>query len=458
MQLWKESAESFGPIHFIGLGGIGMSGLAEVLADQGVAVQGSDLSDNASLKRLADKGVAVFHDHAAKNIGDAKLVVVSTAIKPDNPELQAAETQGIKVIHRAELLAAIAANYKTVVVTGTHGKTSTTALIYAALQAAGEDVGIINGGVLNSLGTNAKLGSSKWLVLEADESDASFLKLAPTIAVVTNIEPEHMETYGSEEKLYQAFQEFIELVPEDGGCAVICADDERLNLLGSLVARDVLTYGLEEGADVYAKMYCPSQLGMAFDAVLRGGTLEDCQVAMPGNHFVQNALAALTVAQVLSLDIRKAAEGLKRYQGVGRRFSLVGQYLGADVIDDYAHHPTEIAATLEAAKRKYADQQVIAVVQPHRYSRLRDHMADFAKCTKVADHVVLLPVHAAGEDPIPGVDHMQLAHQMEGDIRVLEDNDGLADTLNGLVEPGDCILCMGAGSISGLAKKLGQQA
>lgn len=469
-RLFGTFGKQDGVIHFIGVGGIGMSGLAEVLARSGFSVQGSDLSQAYTEDKLIEAGVTLYRGHAAENVGpDVRIVVLSTAVKDGNVELAEARRRGLKIIHRADVLAEIMSHYQTVAVSGTHGKTSTTALIFSALRAAGLDVGIINGGVLNDLRTNAllPLKSDGWIVVEADESDASFLKLKPTVAVVTNIEPEHMDTYGSEEKLVQAFVDFIASADE----AVVCADDPNtLVAMAQADDKDVVTYGLADDADVYASSYAPQrgadgQGQMAFDAVLRGAVLEDVVVNLPGVHYVLNSLAALAVVQLLKLDVTKAVEGLETFAGVGRRFSRVGRLDGradgALVVDDYGHHPTEIAVTLEAAKGMVAGK-VVAVIQPHRYTRLRDLMGDFATCARVADACVLLPVYAAGEDPIPEVSHEALADRMNlvesgPEAVVVDDEAGLRAALSGMhLGAGDAVICLGAGSISGMAKHLVQ--
>ncbi|NBV54910.1 MAG: UDP-N-acetylmuramate--L-alanine ligase, partial [Proteobacteria bacterium] len=383
-------------------------------------------------------------------------VVVSTAVPQDNVELVAAKRLGLRVVHRAEILAEIMQNYSTIAVSGTHGKTSTTALIYGALCAAGVEVGIVNGGILNELGSNVALPRKKsgWLVVEADESDASFLKLKPDVAVITNIEPEHMDTFGTEEKLVEAFVAFADSAAE----AVLCADDPNTMIVAARTEADVVSYGLDDSADVYAGSYVPQGAGMAFDAHVRGGVLEDVVVALPGVHYVQNSLAALAVASVVKADVVKAAEGLAAFKGVGRRFTKVGTFHGADVIDDYGHHPTEIATTLEAAKGIY--KQVIAVIQPHRYSRLRDLMDEFAGCAKVADACVILPVYSAGEAAIAGVSHEVLGEKMKAlgypeEVRVVADENGLMKALHHLeIGPGGAIVCLGAGTITDFARGL----
>jgi UDP-N-acetylmuramate--alanine ligase len=443
-------------LHFIGVGGIGMSGLAEVLAGAGAKVSGSDSGSKGDFERLEKAGVKVVREHKAENIGDAGIVVVSTAIAADNPELLAAK-KSEKVVHRADVLAEIMTNYQTVAISGTHGKTSTTALIYTVLKAAGMKVGVINGGVLNALGTNAVLPpKGGWLVVEADESDASFLKLKPTVAVITNIEPEHMDTYGTEEKLVEAFVKFA----DSADVAVLCIDDPNTLIVAGRTSADVFSYGMDETADAYTESYAPQGRGMAFDAHVRGGVLEDVVVALPGAHYVLNSLAALAVASVVKADVVKAAEGLAEFKGVGRRFSKVGTFHGADVIDDYGHHPTEIAATLEAAKSVYTGK-VVAVIQPHRYTRLRDLMDEFATCAKVADVAIVMPVYSAGEPPIAGVTHEELVRRMQ-ESGLPEEVYGVADE-HGLMKAlhhvewggkGDAIVMLGAGTITDFAKHL----
>lgn len=443
--------------HFIGVGGIGMSGLAQVLATEGAKVSGSDSGTKGDFGLLEKAGVKVFKGHDAKNVS-AGIVVVSTAVPEDNPELMAAKKMGLKVLHRADILAEIMKNYSTIGVSGTHGKTSTTALIYTVLKAGGVRVGVINGGILNELGTNAVLPPKDgWLVVEADESDASFLKLKPTVAVITNIEPEHMDTYGTEEKLVEAFVAFADSADE----AVICTDDPNAVVVSTHTGSDVVTYGLEDSADVYSTMWAPQGGGMAFDAHIRGGVLEDVVVALPGVHYVANSLAALAVAQIVKADMVNAAEGLAHFKGVGRRFSKVGQFHGADIIDDYGHHPTEIATTLDAAKSVYTGR-VVAVIQPHRYSRLRDLMKEFSECAKAADACILMPVYSAGEDEIKGVNHEVLGELMEKvghpeEIYIVDGENGLLKALHHMEwQKGDAIVCLGAGTITDYAKHLAE--
>lgn len=468
MKIFGNNPTQTGTVHFIGIGGIGMSGLAEMLARNGFKVQGSDQGHGYTEEHLKQAGATLFVGHAAEQLGDARLVVVSTAIKETNPELAAAKAQGIKVVHRADVLAEIMKNYQTVAVAGTHGKTTTTALVYSALKAGGVPVGIINGGVLNDVGSNivAPPKAGDWLVVEADESDASFLKLNPTVAVITNIEAEHMDTYGTEEKLLQAFVDFATSAQE----AIICAEEPNGFIVQSRAepqsGGEVISYGIdvnsERGFDVYATMFTPQGRAMAFDAVLRGGVLDDVVVNTTGQHNVSNALAALSVAQLLKADMNAAADGLASFAGVGRRFSSVGHLNGdqngAEIIDDYGHHPTEIATTLAAAKGA-AKGKVITVIQPHRFTRLRDTLEAFAACAKVADGVILLPVYAAGESPIDGVNSDVLAEKMAETettiLGVVPDEKALRDLLTKeKLGKNDMVMCFGAGSISAMAKQL----
>ncbi|PIZ31021.1 MAG: UDP-N-acetylmuramate--L-alanine ligase [Alphaproteobacteria bacterium CG_4_10_14_0_8_um_filter_53_9] len=456
MKLFGMDVKKLGTIHFVGIGGIGMSGLALFIAECGGQVSGSDtMLDYAA--RIKDFGGTLYDSYDAYHVQNASLVVVGTAIKDTNPELMAAREARITVVHRADVLAEIMKNYATIAVAGTHGKTSTTAMVYSALHAAGVPVGVINGGVLQELGSHIKVppsadkGQEQWLVVEADESDASFLKLKPTVAIVTNIEEEHMDTYGSEEKLLEAFVDFVNSADE----AILCGDDPNCTLVESRAEHDVITYGFEDFNDVYAGAYTPQGRGMAFDATLRGGVLPDVVVAMPGAHMVMNALAALATAQLLMADLRQAADGLENFKGVARRFCKVGTFDGADVIDDYGHHPTEIAVTLDGAKKVYPGK-VVAVIQPHRYTRLRDLMEDFATSASVADACILMPVHAAGETPIEGVSSDVLAERMMMPKPLLvADESELEDALDSMgLTKGDAIVCLGAGTISKIAKGL----
>lgn len=447
--------------HFIGVGGIGMSGLAEILAKAGAVVSGSDIGSKTDFGRLELAGVTVFRQHNANNVPASAIVVISTAIRDDNPELMAARNRRQRIVHRSDILDEIMRNYKTVAVSGTHGKTSTTALVYTALKAGGVSVGVINGGILEDIGTNAILPPHlhDWLIVEADESDASFLKFSPDICIITNIEPEHMDTYGSEDKLVTAFEQFA----NRSALAVVCGDDPNTAIVAARAETDIVTYGFgnddEATYDSVASDARVKDGKMVFDAVVRGGVLDNVTVSLPGMHYVLNSLAALTIAQIAGADVMAAADGLAHFKGVGRRFSRVGTFHGADVIDDYGHHPTEIATTLDAARRVYTGK-VVAVIQPHRFTRLRDLMDEFANCAKVADIAIVLPVYAAGEPPIDQVDHRVLARNIDAvgmpeDVFAVADEAGLFEILHDLeLKKGDVIVCLGAGDITTMAAHL----
>ncbi len=455
--MFEQTPETSPAFHFIGIGGIGMSGLAEVLHHAGFTVQGSDTSENENVLRLRALGIQVYAEHHADNIAGAGVAVMSSAIPPDNVERLAAADNGLTTLHRADVLAALMENFYTICVTGTHGKTSTTALIWSALRAAGVDVGIISGGMLNSLGTNAVLPATREgiLVVEADESDQSFLKLPTDIGIVTNIEPEHMENYGSEQQLLAAFEQFIGSVRQT---AIICGEDLVLTSLADRTGTDYLSYGWEDFNDVYANTPAPQGYGMAFDATVRGGKLDDVVVNLPGRHYVLNALAALATTSALKLNPAEAVTGLANFAGVARRFSRVGQYRGTDVIDDYAHHPTEITTTLEATKQIYAKGRVVSIIEPHRYSRLAALIDDFAKSVKVTDFAIILPVYAAGETADPALSQHVLAEKMAAhDVHAIgvDEASQLPKILQEFdLKPTDAILFMGAGRSTTYAKNL----
>jgi UDP-N-acetylmuramate--alanine ligase len=453
---------NIGPIHFIGIGGIGMSGIAEVLVNLGYTVSGSDVSDSANVKRLREKGIKVAIGHDAKNIDGADVIVFSSAVKPDNPELVAARLQRLPVVRRAEMLAELMRLKSCVAIAGTHGKTTTTSMVAALLDSGGLDPTVINGGIINRYGSNARLGKSDWWVIEADESDGSFLRLDGTIAVVTNIDPEHLEHYGSFDGVKDAFVEFVENVPFYG-LAVLCIDHPEVQtIIGRVRDRRIVTYGFSALADVRADNVTPVAGGSRFDAVIleRDGerrTIEGVAVPIPGRHNVQNALAAIAVAIELGISDEQILAGFERFEGVKRRFTKVGEVDGAIVIDDYAHHPTEIRAVLAAA-REGAEGRVIAVMQPHRYTRLRDLMEDFQSAFNDADVVFVAPVYPAGEEPIDGIDSNALVdglrahgHRM---VSAAEDLKDLSRSLRDLAAEGDMIICMGAGDITKWAASL----
>ena len=445
-----------GTIHFIGIGGIGMSGIAEVMHILGYRVQGSDVAESYVVEGLRQRGIPIEIGHAPDNLGDAAVVVVSTAVKKDNPEVQAAYQRRIPVVRRAEMLAELMRLKSTVAVAGTHGKTTTTSLVAALLDAGGIDPTVINGGIINAYGSNARLGSSDWMVVEADESDGSFLRLDGTIAVVTNIDPEHLDHYGSFDAVKDAYVEFVENVPFYGA-ALLCVDhDEVQSVIPRLRDRRIVTYGFAAQADVRGENVTPIPGGNRFDVSLRDRagqvrTVAGIELPMPGRHNVQNALAAIGVAAELGIDDEVIRNGFARFDGVKRRFSKVGEVDGVAIIDDYGHHPVEIRAVLSAA-REAAEGRVIAVVQPHRYTRLQSLMADFQAAFNDADFVLVAPVYAAGEAPIDGVDHEALVEGLKerGHLgaQAVADADAVCRQLRDLAAPGDMIICLGAGDIT----------
>lgn len=449
-------ATDIGTIHFVGIGGIGMSGIAEVMKNLGYRVQGSDVAEGYVVQGLRDKGIPVAIGHSADNLGDAAVVVTSTAIVRSNPEVEAALNARIPVVRRAEMLAELMRLKSTVAVAGTHGKTTTTSMVAALLDAGGVDPTVINGGIINSYGSNARLGASDWMVVEADESDGSFLRLDGTIAVVTNIDPEHLDHYGSFDAVKDAFVEFVENVPFYGA-ALLCLDHPEVqNILPRVRDRRVVTYGFSAQADVRGVNVTPIPGGNRFEAIVRhrDGTarsIEGIELPMPGRHNVQNALAAIGVALELGIDDATIQHGFAKFGGVKRRFTKVGEVAGATIIDDYGHHPVEIRAVLAAA-REGARGRVIAVVQPHRYSRLGNLMEDFQTAFNDADRVLVTPVYAAGEAPVAGVDAEALVEGLRRrghrSAAVVGDADALAGTLAADLLPDDMIVCLGAGDIT----------
>jgi UDP-N-acetylmuramate--alanine ligase len=452
----KAMGTEIGTIHFVGIGGIGMSGIAEVMHHLGYKVQGSDNNDSYVTEGLRKRGIPVMIGQAADNLGDAAVVVCSTAIREDNPEVQAAAERRLPRVRRAEMLAELMRMQSTVAVAGTHGKTTTTSMIAAILDAGGIDPTVINGGIINAYGSNARLGKSDWMVVEADESDGSFLRLDGTIAVVTNIDPEHLEHYGDFDTVKDAFVEFVENVPFYG-LAVMCVDDPDVQyVLSQIRDRRIVTYGTSALADLRADNIVPENGGSRFDVSVREidgerRVIEGVFVPMPGRHNVLNGLAAIAVGLEFGFSDDTLKNGFKNFSGVKRRFSKVGDVDGATIIDDYAHHPTEIRAVLAAA-REAADERVIAVVQPHRFTRLRDLMEDFQNAFNDADVVFVAPVYPAGEEPIEGVDAAALAdglrahgHRM---VKTVDNPVDLASSLRDLAAEGDIIICMGAGDIT----------
>jgi UDP-N-acetylmuramate--alanine ligase len=452
----KALGTDIGTIHFVGIGGIGMSGIAEVMHQLGYSVQGSDQADSYVVEKLRKEGIPVTIGHKADNLGDAAVVVCSTAISRGNPEVEAAVERRLPIVKRSEMLAELMRMQKTIAVAGTHGKTTTTSMIAAMLDAGGMDPTVINGGIINRYGSNARLGKSDWMVVEADESDGSFLRLDGTIAVVTNIDPEHLEHWGSFDEIKRAFCEFIENVPFYG-LAVLCVDHPEVqSILSRIQDRRIVTYGFSAVADLRAENVQPDGVGSRFDAVVfeRDGarrSIEGIQVPIPGRHNVQNALAAVAVALELGIPDEQIVTGFERFEGVKRRFTKVGEVDGATVIDDYAHHPVEIRAVLSAA-RETTDGRVIAVMQPHRFTRLQSLMEEFQAAFNDADMVFVAPVYAANEEPIEGVDSEALVEGLRAHghrmVKSVADPDDLAQSLRDIAAEGDTIICMGAGDIT----------
>ena len=461
----REMPLSIGVIHFVGIGGIGMSGIAEILHNLGYKVQGSDVADSANVKRLTGVGVPVMIGHRAENLGKAEVVVVSTAVKADNPEVRAARERLIPVVRRAEMLAELMRLKWAVAVAGTHGKTTTTSLVAAMLDSAGLDPTVINGGIINAYGTNARLGAGDWIVVEADESDGSFNRLPATIAVVTNIDPEHLDYWGNFEALKRAFQSFVANIPFYG-FATLCIDHPEVQALIPQVSdRKLVTYGLSPQADVRAVNVRLSGDGGQFDAVLGGRLGQERRITglrlpLVGIHNVQNSLAAIAVAAEMGIGDAQIAKALGTIKGVKRRFTKTGEAAGLTVIDDYGHHPVEIAAVLKAA-RSATKRGVVAVVQPHRYTRLHNLFEDFCTCFNDADAVIVADVYSAGEAPIEGVnrDALVAGLRAHGHRRVLplEDPKQLAGLVLETARPGDLVVCLGAGNITAWAYALPQE-
>ncbi|MGN6849857.1 MAG: UDP-N-acetylmuramate--L-alanine ligase [Sphingomicrobium sp.] len=463
----KALGTDIGTIHFVGIGGIGMSGIAEVMHQLGYKVQGSDAADGYVVEKLRKEGIPVAIGHSADNLGDAAVVVCSTAIRESNPEVQAAAERRLPRVKRAEMLAELMRMQKTIAVAGTHGKTTTTSMVAALLDSGGLDPTVINGGIINRYGSNARLGKSDWWVIEADESDGSFLRLDGTIAVVTNIDPEHLEHYGGFDAVKDAFVEFVENVPFYG-LAVLCVDHPEVqNIIGRIRDRRIVTYGFSALADVRADNVTAIRGGSRFDALIldRDGerrTIEGVHVPIPGRHNVQNALAAIAVALEMGISPDAIVAGFERFEGVKRRFTKVGEVDGAVVIDDYAHHPTEIRAVLAAAREGVTSLpgddeaagggRVIAVMQPHRYTRLQSLMDDFQSAFNDADVVFVTPVYAAGEEPIEGVNSDALVEGLRAHghrmVRSVESLDELCEALRDLAADGDMVICLGAGDIT----------
>ncbi len=449
--------QTIGVVHFIGIGGIGMSGIAEVLHNLGYSVQGSDQADSANVQRLRDKGIDCFVGHAAENLGAAEVVVVSTAVKKNNPELVAAREKLLPIVRRAEMLAELMRFRNAIAIGGTHGKTTTTSMVATLLDAGGLDPTVVNGGIINAYGTNARMGGGDWMVVEADESDGTFLKLPADIAVVTNIDSEHLDHYGSFDKVREAFASFVENVPFYG-FGVMCIDHPEVQALVSRIEdRRVVTYGENKQADIRFSNMRMDGATSVFDVTIRdrktGGVenITGLRLPMPGRHNVSNATAAIAVAHELGLSADDIRRGLSSFGGVKRRFTHTGSWNGIEIFDDYGHHPVEIKAVLKAA-REACKGRVIAVAQPHRFTRLRDLFDDFAACFNDADTVLLAPVYAAGEDAIDGVNSQALVSRMRAaghrDARHIDGPEAIAPLVRELAREGDFVVLLGAGNIT----------
>ena len=454
---------NIGPVHFIGIGGIGMSGIAEILHNQGYVVQGSDAAANPNVQRLRDMGIKVMIGQSGDNLGQAEVVVVSSAIKKDNPELMAARAKALPIVRRAEMLAEIMRFKTAIAIGGTHGKTTTTTLVATLLDAGNLDPTVINGGIINAYGTNARLGGGEWMVVEADESDGTFIKLPADVAIVTNIDPEHLDYYGDFEGVKRAFHQFVENVPFYG-FAIMCLDHPVVqSLVGEIRDRRVITYGRNPQADVRLVDLENHDGVQHFSVEIRDRIrqtqlrIDGLELPMPGVHNALNATAAIAVADQLHVPAEAIRKGLKAFTGVKRRFTRTGVVGGVTVIDDYGHHPVEIAAVLRAA-RQSAGRDVIAVVQPHRYSRVHDLFDDFAACFNDADTVLVAPIYAAGEAPIPHVTHEELVNRIRArghrDARIIAGPEDLAPLLAERAADGDYVVCLGAGNITQWAAAL----
>ena len=456
---------SIGTIHFVGIGGIGMSGIAEVLHTLGYTVQGSDIAESANVKRLRAQGIRVAVGHDAANLGDAQVVVVSTAVRHDNPEVTAARQNLIPVVRRAEMLAELMRLRWAIAVGGTHGKTTTTSLIAAVLEAAKMDPTVINGGIIEAYGSNTRMGGGDWMVVEADESDGSFLRLPATIAVVTNMDPEHLDHWGTAEAMTAGYDQFVGSIPFYG-FAVLCIDHPAVQAMIPRVDRRVVTYGFSPQADVRADRMVANTLGATFEVEVtdrfrnRSRRLGPYRLPMLGQHNVQNALAAIAVGVEMEIDDQTLRHAFMTFKGVKRRFTRTGDSGGIVVIDDYGHHPVEIAAVLKAARQAGA-RDVIAVVQPHRYSRLASLFTEFCTCMNDAGTVIIADVYAAGEAPIPGINRDALVDGLRASghrsVVALPGPEHLAEMVHAIAKSGDFVICLGAGTITNWAQALPAQ-
>jgi len=454
---------SIGTIHFVGIGGIGMSGIAEVLHNLGYTVQGSDIADGANVRRLRDAGISVFIGHTEANLGTAQVVVTSTAVKRDNPEVTAARSRMIPVVRRAEMLAELMRLKWAIAIGGTHGKTTTTSLVAAVLEAANIDPTVINGGIINAYGTNTRLGAGDWMVVEADESDGSFLRLPAVIAVVTNMDPEHLDHWGTAEAMVAAYDQFVGNIPFYG-FAVLCIDHPGVQqMIPRLSDHRIVTYGFSQQADIRAENVRADRAGSTFEVVVtdrgrnRTRRIDRLRLPMLGSHNVQNALAAIAIGLEMEIDDTTLRNAFLGFKGVKRRFTKTGEAGGITIIDDYGHHPVEIAAVLKAARQAGA-RDVVAVVQPHRYSRLNSLFAEFCTCMNDAGTVIVADVYAAGEAPMPGIDRDALVEGLRArghrSVVALPGPAHLAEMVNAIARSGDFVICLGAGNITNWAQTL----
>lgn len=440
-------------IHFIGVGGIGMSGIAQLLVKRGFQVSGSDIAANANTKRLTDEGVSIVLGHQMSNLDGKDVVIVSTDIKSDNLELKEAYNRELPILHRAEMLALLMGESRSIAISGTHGKTTTTALMGWVLATAKLDPTVINGGVMNNWGSNIKMGLGDWCVSEADESDASFLKLPRDVAFVTNMDLDHMDYYEHTEKLYEAFETFVTQVRANG-VVVLGIDHPQVYALWQKIKdeKKCIAYGLHPEAEIRADNIRPTSEGVVFD-LIRNQQRSEMFLSLYGHHNVLNALGVAAVAFEYGIDEETLKVGFSTFKGVQRRFTRTGSWQGATIIDDYAHHPVEIQATLKAAKEA-TEGRVIAVLEPHRYSRLSDHFHDFSTCCEDADLTIVLPVYGAREKPREGITHTALVEAMTGEVYPCDAPEDLPQLIQKLAQPGDMIMCLGAGSISSFAHAL----
>ncbi len=455
-----------GTIHFVGIGGIGMSGIAEVLHTLGYSVQGSDIADSANVRRLRESGIPVAIGHDAANLGTAQVVVTSTAVKRDNPEVVAARARLVPVVRRAEMLAELMRLRWAIAIGGTHGKTTTTSMVAAVLEAAHMDPTVINGGIINAYGSNTRLGEGDWMVVEADESDGSFLRLPATIAVVTNMDPEHLDHWGSAEAMTAGYDQFVGNIPFYG-FAVLCIDHPAVQgMIPRVSDRRLITYGFSPQADVRAERMISDRLGATFEVTVADRArnlfrkMGPFRLPMLGQHNVSNALAAIAIGVEMEVDEATLKSAIIGFKGVKRRFTKTGEQGGITVIDDYGHHPVEIMAVLKAARQTGA-REVIAVVQPHRYSRLHSLFAEFCTCMNDAGTVIVADVYAAGEPPLPGVTRDALVDGLRANghrsVVPLPDPEHLAEMIHAIAKPGDMVVCLGAGNITAWAAALPAQ-